>query len=148
MKKNITKLWRKLRSHEYRWIWCLMAVLLYFIVLTLPIPELDFKAKQTLGVFVVTAFLWSTNTLPLAVTGLVVLFLIPFLGILSPEDTYRYFGNRAVFFVLGAFILASPIMRSGLSTRLALAVVSRFGFSQKALITSILGLSYLDGICY
>ena len=37
--------------------------------------------------------------------------------------------------------MASPILRSGLSTRLALAVVSKFGYSQKTLIASILFLA-------
>ena len=130
------------RKPKYRWIWCCAAAIIYLAVLALPLG-LDRKAQGALAVFAIAAFLWGTSTLPLAVTGLVVLFLIPFSGTLSPEITYAYFGNRAVFFILGAFILASPIMRSGLSTRIALAVVSRFGYSQKTLIASILILAAL-----
>ncbi|MCT7969642.1 hypothetical protein NG799_25340 [Laspinema sp. D1] len=48
------------------------------------------------------------------VTAIVILFLLPFSGAISAQETYAYFGNRAVFFILGAFILASPIMRSGM----------------------------------
>ncbi|MGK7874719.1 MAG: SLC13 family permease [Xenococcaceae cyanobacterium] len=129
------------RKLKYRWFWCLIAAAIYGGILAFPLPGFDIEAKRALAVFGVTAFLWGTNTLPLAVTGLVVLFLIPVSGALSHETTYAYFGNRAVFFVLGAFILASPIMRSGLSTRLALAVVSRFGYSQNTLIASILSLA-------
>ncbi|MEM1369960.1 MAG: DASS family sodium-coupled anion symporter, partial [Cyanobacteria bacterium P01_H01_bin.15] len=104
----------------------------------IPMPGFSEVARRALAVFGVTAFLWGTNTLPLAVTGLLVLFLIPASGALSPGETYSYFGSRAVFFILGVFILASPIMRSGLSTRLAFTVVSRFGLSQNTLIGSIL----------
>ncbi|RMF20367.1 MAG: DASS family sodium-coupled anion symporter [Cyanobacteria bacterium J083] len=129
------------RKAQYRWVWCLIATILYFLILLLPIPGFSLQARKALAVFAVTAFLWGTNTLPIAATGLIVLFLIPFSGVLSAEATYSYFGNRAVFFVLGAFVLASPIMRSGLSTRIALAVVSRFGQNQKALIAAILFLS-------
>lgn len=132
---------RLFRKPKYRWIWCLIAVGIYAVVIAISLPGFSFEAQRALAVFGVTAFLWGTNTLPLAVTGLVVLFLIPFSGALPHDATYGYFGNRAVFFVLGAFILASPIMRSGLSTRLALAVVTRFGYSQKSLIASILSLA-------
>ena len=136
--KLISKWLRLSRKPKHRWTWCLAAAVIYCLILLLPIPGLNFEAQRSLAVFGVAAFLWGTNTLPLAVTGLVVLFLIPVSGALGHEATYAYFGNRAVFFVLGAFILASPIMRSGLSTRLAVAVVSRFGQNQTSLIAAIL----------
>ena len=139
--KQLRRWLRLSRKPQYRWTWCLAAAAIYGGIFAFPLPGIDIEAKRALAVFGVSAFLWGTNTLPLAVTGLIVLFLIPVSGALSHENTYAYFGNRAVFFVLGAFILASPIMRSGLSTRLALAVVSRFGNSQNALIGSILCLA-------
>lgn len=132
---------RSSRQPKYRWTWCVAAAIIYALILSLPLPAVSLEAQRALAVFGVAAFLWGSNTLPLAVTGLVVLFLIPVSGALSHEATYAYFGNRAVFFVLGAFILASPIMRSGLSTRLALSVVSRFGQNQKSLIAAILFLA-------
>ncbi|MBC6481542.1 MAG: DASS family sodium-coupled anion symporter [Hormoscilla sp. GM7CHS1pb] len=136
--------WLRLsRKRQNRWLSCLGAAIIYGAVLIVPFPGLEMEAKRALAVFAVTAFLWGTNTLPVAVTGLMVLFLIPLSGVLSSEATYAYFGNRAVFFVLGAFILASPVMRSGLSSRLAVAVVSRFGYGQNVLIASILLLSAL-----
>jgi sodium-dependent dicarboxylate transporter 2/3/5 len=47
------------------------------------------------------------------------------------------FGNEAVFFILGVFILAACVMRSGLSTRVALVVLRRFGHSPRRLLVSI-----------
>ncbi|NEP87750.1 MAG: DASS family sodium-coupled anion symporter [Okeania sp. SIO2C2] len=129
------------RQPQYRWLWFVAAALIYVSILLFPMAGIEKEAKGALAVFGVTAFLWATNTLPVAVTGLMVLFLIPLSGSMSPTETYAYFGNKAVFFVLGAFILASPIQRSGLSTRLALTVVSRFGNTQNTLIASILILS-------
>ncbi len=60
---------------------------------------------------------------------------------MSTEHTYAHFGSSAVFFVLGVFILASPVMRSGLSTRLALGIVTSFGQSQNMLLASVLGIA-------
>ncbi len=132
---------KKVRRAQYRWVWCIVATLIYFAILSLPLNGFNEAARKALAIFGVTAFLWSTSALPVAVTGLLVLFLIPFTGVLPPEQTYAYFGNRSVFFILGVFILASPIRRSGLSTRLALTVVSKFGGTQRGLILSVLILS-------
>lgn len=140
MLERLRSLLRTSRSPKYRWLWYAAAALIYGAVLALPLPGFDFQAKKAFALFSLTAFLWGTNTLPLAVTGIVVLFLMPFTGVLSYEQTYAYFGNRAVFFILGTFILASPVSRSGLSTRLALGVVSRFGKSTGALLASVLGI--------
>ncbi|WP_455390386.1 SLC13 family permease [Oscillatoria salina] len=129
------------RSTKTRWMWCAIAAIVYGVILLLPLPGITAEGQRALAVFGVAALLWGTSALPLAVTGILVLFLLPFSGAITNKSTYAYFGNSAVFFILGALILSSPIMRSGLSTRIALAVVSRFGKSQKALLASILGLA-------
>lgn len=129
------------RFIKKRWVGYAIAAGIYGLILILPMPGVEPEARLCLGVFGVAVFLWGTSLLPLPVTAILVLFLLPFSGAVSSQDTYAYFGNRAVFFVLGAFILSSPILRSGLSTRIALAVVSRFGNTQARLIGSILGLS-------
>lgn len=111
--------------------------LMYFMVM----PGFSHQAHMALAVFSVAAFLWMTNALPLAVVGIVVLFLLPVSGAVSAKAAYDYFGSSAVFFVLGAFILASPVMRSGLSTRIALVLISHFGRGAKSLLLSIFSLS-------
>lgn len=130
--------WRWSRAPERRWLWYLAAGVLYATVALVPMNGLDAEARGALAVFAVAGFLWATNTLPLAVTAILVFFLLPVSGALTREEAYAYFGNHAVFFILGAFILASPVMRSGLSTRLALLVIQRFGKSPRALLASVL----------
>ena len=132
-----------LKAPEYRWIWLLVAAGLFFAVRYWPIEAIPDEGQGALATFVVAVFLWSTNAVPMAVTGLAVLFLLPISGALSHDATYAYFGNHAVFFILGAFILASPVMRSGLSTRLAIVIISRFGQSQLHLVWSILWIAAL-----
>lgn len=132
-----------LQTLKQRWLRYLIAILLYGLIFFLPLPDMAPAAQRTLAVFGVAVFLWGTNTLPLPVTGILILLLLPATGAIPSKEIYSYFGSGAVFFILGAFILSSPIMRSGLSTRIALAVVSRFDQSQAMLLGSILGLSAL-----
>ena len=135
---NLKKSWRWLRAPERRWAWYLAAGLLYGAIQFLPIGGLSKEARGALAVFAVAGFLWGTNSLPLAVTGVLVLFLLPVSGALSAEEVYAYFGSDAVFFILGALILASPVMRSGLSARLALLAVRRFGERPRAMVAVLL----------
>jgi len=89
-------------------------------------------------VFLTAGFLWFTNTFPIAITGLLVLLLLPLSGALPAKEAYSYFGSDAVFFILGAFILASPIMRSGLSNRLVLWALLHVGGQPVKLVSALL----------
>jgi sodium-dependent dicarboxylate transporter 2/3/5 len=82
--------------------------------------------------------LWATSAIPLSVTGILVIAALPVLGVLDDKTAYSLFGNAAVFFILGAFILAAAMMKTGLSMRISLLVLKRFGGSPRMLITGIL----------
>jgi len=99
---------------------------------------LETNGQLAIGVFLACIFLWATEALPLMITSILALVSFPALGILETKDTYALFGNDITFFILGVFILASPVQRSGLSTRIALQVLNRFGRTPEKLITSIL----------
>ena len=135
--------WRYSRAPRQRWLWYSAAAAVYLLVRVLPLSGFTESGQRALAVAAVAAFLWVTNAVPSAITGIVVLFLLPITGVLSNEHTYAYFGNHAVFLVLGAFILASPVMRSGLSTRIALWAVYTFGRSLGTLVTSVLWIGAL-----
>ncbi|NDJ77537.1 MAG: DASS family sodium-coupled anion symporter [Chloroflexi bacterium] len=143
MTEQMTAWWRMLRAPRHRWLWYVAAGFVYLVIVALPLSGFSAEGKRALAVAGVAAFLWVTNAAPSAITGIVVLFLLPVSGALSSDSTYAYFGNHAVFLVLGVFILASPIMRSGLSSRIALWTISYFGRSQERLVVSILWLGAL-----
>jgi sodium-dependent dicarboxylate transporter 2/3/5 len=71
------------------------------------------------------------------VTSILAMTLIPLTDVLSAKDTYALFGNEAVFFILGVFILAATLMKCGLSTRLALGILRRFGRTPRTLLASL-----------
>jgi len=98
---------------------------------------------HALIVFGLCLTLWVSQLLPLSITSLLGMALLPLLGAMTSADVYALFGNKAVFFILGAFILAAGIMKSGLSEHLALAAFNRFGDTPKKLLLSILFLPAL-----
>ncbi len=116
--------------------------IVFFYLATMPAPEgLSQEGQRAIAVFIVCLGLWVTNMVPLAITGLFAIVLVPVLGVIPKKETFAIFGNEAVFFILGAFILAGAVMQSGLSTRVALNIMDRFGSSPKRLVISLFLLS-------
>lgn len=93
---------------------------------------------KAVAIFVVCILFYVTNVIPLMITSLLAVVLFPLAGVLDAKTTFALFGNEAVFFILGAFILASPFMRCGLSRRIALAALQHFGDSPRALLFGVL----------
>jgi sodium-dependent dicarboxylate transporter 2/3/5 len=131
-------LWRILAERTYRPTFLALGVVLFFVIReTSPPPGLSPAGQNALAVFVLCLVYWVTSVLPLMVTSLLAMVLLPVTDVLSAKDTYALFGNEAVFFILGAFILAAALMRCGLSTRIAITILRRFGHTPRTLLLSL-----------
>jgi len=58
--------------------------------------------------------------------------------VLAAADAYSMFGSSAVFFILGAFMLAAGARVTGLSEHMALALIDRVGSGPKQLLLALL----------
>jgi len=111
---------------------------LFLILLNQEGPtDLSLQGYKVLCVFFLCVSLWATNLIPLSITSLLAIALIPLLGIMDASQAYSFFGNKAVFFILGIFILSAAMIGSGLSGRLSMWVMKHFGKSPKTLVSSI-----------
>lgn len=127
---------------NYRYIIILFAILIFCFITFSSTPQgLTDDGKKALAIFVLCVIFWVSNVIPLMITSLLAIILFPLMGILTTEKAYSLFGNQAVFFILGAFILASAVTRSGLSSRMALVFLKWFGHSPKILLLGIITLS-------
>lgn len=100
-------------------------------------PDLSKEAWRTLCLFLFCVCLWTTNLIPLSITSLFAIAAVPILGIMESSKVYAYFGNQAVFFILGVFILSAAMIACGLSARMSLWVLENFGKSPRSLVTSV-----------
>ncbi len=100
--------------------------LLAIFYLMPPIPGLSQIGKTMIGILIMGAILWITEPIPLPVTGLLILIIQPILGVMPARDVFSAFGNQAVFFLIGAFILAAAVEKQGLHRRIALRLLSLF----------------------
>ncbi len=129
-------------KNNYRFIILSVASFIFGLIIYLPTPEgLTDDGKKALAIFVLCIIFWVSHVIPLMITSLLAIILFPLLGVLPAEKTYSLFGNQAVFFILGAFILASAVTRTGLSNRIALIFLKWFGHSPKTLLLGVIVLS-------
>jgi sodium-dependent dicarboxylate transporter 2/3/5 len=126
----------------------LLAFLMIIIVYFLPTPDgLSNNGKIMIGILLMGGILWVTEPIPLAVTGLLIMIIQPILGIIPARDVFSSFGNQAVFFLIGAFILAGAVEKHGLHRRIALRLLSYFEKNPKTftfgIMTSCAFLSFI-----
>ena len=119
-------------------LWLALVFAVFAFALGLDPPDgLDEAGWATMCVFGLCVVLWSSSLLPLAVTSLLAMALIPLLGVMPASESYAYFGSKVVFFILGAFMLGAALVTSGLSVRIATVVVGRFGRTPRRLVLAV-----------
>ena len=99
--------------------------------------DLSTEGYKVLCLFILCVSLWSTNLIPLSITSLLAIASVPLLGIMDASQAYSYFGNKAVFFILGVFILSAAMIACGLSTRISIWIMEHWSGTPGQLVTSI-----------
>lgn len=118
-------LFKRMRS-----VYIAIAMLIIILSLILPVPEgLTRQGLIMLGILAMAVFLWLTEAIPLAATGLLIMVLQPIFGIADVKEVFSSFGNRAVFFILASFMLAAAIEKYKLHKRFAVRFLKIFGKS-------------------
>ncbi|HEX5036786.1 MAG TPA: SLC13 family permease, partial [bacterium] len=137
-------MWIVLLSRWWRFpVYILLGCFLYRSYGWTPPEGLSVEGFRALMVFLTCLVLWVFHLLPLPITGLFALIAPPLMGVMSAKQALTFFGSEPVFFILGVFILAAALLKSGLSTRLALRLLRSSAKSPKRLILQIMFASAL-----
>jgi sodium-dependent dicarboxylate transporter 2/3/5 len=111
----------------------------FLILLALPAPAaMPLPAWRTTALVVLMATWWMTQALPLTATALVPFLAFPLFGVMTASDTASAYYSPILFLVLGGAIIALAIERTGLHSRLALAIVARGGTSPQAMLIAFM----------
>ena len=104
-----------------------LSIFIVVLFYLLPTPSgLSHDGQVMIGILIMAAILWVTEAIPLAVTGLLIMILQPLMGVIPAKEVFSSFGNQAVFFLIGAFIIAGAIEKYGLHKRIALGFLKHF----------------------
>jgi sodium-dependent dicarboxylate transporter 2/3/5 len=105
----------------------LLSFFILIVIYFFPTPEgLTHDSQMMIGILIMATVLWITEPIPLAVTGLLIMILQPLLGLISADNVFSSFGSQAIFFLIGAFIIAGAVEKYGLHRRMALGFLRRF----------------------
>ena len=72
---------------------------------------------------------WVFEPVPIPVTSLLPLAILPLLGVLSPSEVGEAYGSPLILLLLGGFLLSKAMEHSGAHRRIALGMVALFGVS-------------------
>ena len=112
-------------------------ILLIFYLIPTP-PELGYQGKMMLGVLVFGAILFVTEAVPLGMAGLAVMIAPILFNVSTPQEVFALFGNSAVFFLIGAFMIAAGFQKSGLHKRISVKILKKLGASPKKFILAVM----------
>lgn len=81
----------------------------------------------TLAITVITAYFWVTEALPIPLTSVIPIGLFPFVGVLTHQQAASSLGSHVIVLLMGAFMLAVGIEKSGVHRRIAFAILKVIG---------------------
>ena len=132
----------------------MLAVVLMLAIHALPLPppleragtliELTANGKACLAIMAFAVTLWVTETLPFAVTSLLIVLLIPLFAIADFRAIVRAgFGDPIITFFIGVLLLSAAFTRSGLGTRLVYQILKRVGTRTDHVLLGVLSVGTL-----
>ena len=95
-----------------------IAIIVFIILLYIPIFS-NYKAQQAFALLVMVAILWISESIPLALTGLLIPVMAIAMQVLSPVEGFKEFANPILFLFMGGFVLAGALSRHALDKMLA-----------------------------
>jgi sodium-dependent dicarboxylate transporter 2/3/5 len=122
-----------------------MAIIAFIAVMLIPLNGLGYPGHAALALLVFAIIMWATEAVHLAVTSLIILFIQPIIGVESFNNAVIGFANPIIFLMIGGFIIAEAIRKSGLATRLTYVMLNRFGTSpDKSLFVAVFSTGILS----
>lgn len=105
--------------------------------------ETNLSIILMLGVTIWVAWWWLTEVVPIAVTSLLPLVLLPLLGLAAAKDVARQYMDNIIFLFIGGFILAFALEKWNLHKRIAFMILSRVGTRPSRILLGVMATSYL-----
>jgi sodium-dependent dicarboxylate transporter 2/3/5 len=113
----------------------LLGPLLFLLTLLFFHPEgLTPDAKAVLAATLWIATWWITEPIPIPVTSLLPIVLLPITGALDGDAVVSSYGNDIIFLFLGGFFIAMAMEKWNLHQRIALSIIALIGTSPQQIV--------------
>lgn len=102
----------------------LLALILFVVMSVAGCAE---DVTWTAAVALWVAWWWVTEPIDIAATALLPFAIFPLVGVLTPSDVGKAYGNPLILLMLGGFLLSAAMEQSGVHRRIALWMVNLVG---------------------
>lgn len=129
-------------SLRARYTALILAPILALLMLVSGAPDgLSLQAWHVCAMATVMVIWWVTEAMPLAVTALLPLVVLPIAEVMSLKDVAANFGNPIIFLFLGGFLLSAAMQKWRLHLRLAYIVARACAVSAPALLAGMMAVT-------
>lgn len=112
-----------------------LGCLIFIAMLMLPVPDgLSVSGWYTAATALLMAIWWITEALPIPVTALLPIVLLPVLDITTIGEATAPYANPLIFLFMGGFVIAVAMEKWDLHRRIALNIVSSVGVKPSSII--------------
>lgn len=100
--------------------------------------NLEWPARITAGLTVWMATWWIAEAVPLAITSLLPIIVLPLAGVMSTRQAAAPFAHEIIFLFLGGFILGLSLEKWNAHKRIALGIIRLVGFGPKQVVAGFM----------
>jgi len=112
-----------------------LAPIAFILLLLIPAPEsMSPEAWKVIAIAVFMLIWWVTEAVPLAVTSLLPIILLPFVNVMPIKAAAAPYGSPIIFLFMGGFMIALAMERWHLHRRIALFIVKLTGTNANGII--------------
>ncbi len=99
------------------------------VYLLMILSGINHPASATAAITLLTAWYWASEALPVAATSLIPFALFPLAGVINHKVAAAGLGSHIIILMLGGFIAAKALERSGAHKQFAIMILSAVGTS-------------------
>ena len=124
----------------------ILGPLLFILMMFFLSPEgMGSEAQPVLAVTLWVATWWITEAIPIPVTSLLPILLLPVTGAMEADVVTSAYGNDIIYLFLGGFFIATAMEKWNLHKRLALAIIAFIGTgTQRILLGFMVATAFLS----
>jgi len=116
-----------LNSHYKHLVFGPIAAIGLYLILS--INGVETSPSATAAITLLTAWWWATEALPVPATSLIPFTLFPLAGVLNHKTAASGMGSHIILLMLGGFLMAKALERSGAHERFAITILRAVGAS-------------------
>ena len=113
-------------------------ILVFFGLVNFQPNTVSYEAWIVASLLLLMTFWWLTEAIPLSITAILPLIVIPSFTNVNISDVAKPYANPVIFLLLGGFILGLGFQRSNLHLRFAMLVLKKIGSTKKSILGGII----------